>query len=230
VIFLIFIGSIVNAIGVIIGGLIGFFLHKNLPSNIKNIVFNGLGMATLFLGISMALKNTNFLILIFSILLGGIAGELLKIDRFLNSLGNKLKKFSGSKNDNFTEGLIAAFLLFCMGSMTIIGSINAGINGNNELLFAKSLMDFFASIALASTYGIGVIFSFIPLLLFQGSLTYFAFFFQDSFSNLIINNLTAVGGIIIMGLGFNLLKLKKIKVANFLPSLVIVIILTLIFL
>src|SRR6056297_3002023 len=149
-------GTIVNAGAVILGSLIGIIFHKNFPDNFKKIVFNGLGLATIFLGITMALKQTNFLILIFSILLGGLIGEFLKLENFLNSIGEKVKSITNSDNDNFVEGMIAAFLLFCMGSMTFVGSIDAGLRDSNQLLYTKSLMDFFASTFLASTYGIGV--------------------------------------------------------------------------
>ncbi|TYB31504.1 MAG: DUF554 domain-containing protein [Candidatus Mcinerneyibacterium aminivorans] len=225
-----FTGTIVNAGAVIIGSLIGIVFHKNFPKNFKRIVFNGLGLATIFLGITMALNQTNFLILIFSILLGGLIGEFIKLEHFLTSIGNRIKKITKSENDKFVEGMIAAFLLFCMGSMTFVGSIDAGLRGNNQLLFTKSLMDFFASTFLASTYGIGVLFSFIPLLIFQGGLTISASYAEVIFTDPMINNLTAVGGLIIIALGLNLLDLKEIKVANFLPALLIVILLSLIFL
>lgn len=176
----------------------------------------------------MALKVENFLVLIFSVLIGGIIGEVVKLDIFFENLSNLLKTKIKSDNTNFTEGLVTAFLIFCIGSMTIIGAINEGLKADRSLLFTKSILDGFTSIALASTYGIGVLFSSIPLFIYQSSLTLLAVQFQDLFSNIIINQLTATGGVLILGIGFNLLEIKKIRVTNLLPALLVVIILTLI--
>lgn len=222
------IGTIVNTIAVILGSLIGLLLHKNLPENIKAIVLQGIGLSTLLIGMQMALKVENFLVLIFSVLIGGIIGEVVKLDIFFENLSNLLKTKIKSDNTNFTEGLVTAFLIFCIGSMTIIGAINEGLKADRSLLFTKSILDGFTSIALASTYGIGVLFSSIPLFIYQSSLTLLAVQFQDLFSNIIINQLTATGGVLILGIGFNLLEIKKIRVTNLLPALLVVIILTLI--
>lgn len=222
------IGTIVNTIAVILGSLIGLLLHKNLPEKIKAIVLQGIGLSTLLIGMQMALKVENLLVLIFSVLIGGIIGEIVKLDIFLENLSNSLKTKVKSNNANFTEGLVTAFLIFCIGSMTIIGAINEGLKADRTLLLTKSILDGFTSIALASTYGVGVLFSSIPLFIYQSSLTLLAVQFQNLFSNIVINQLTATGGVLILGIGFNLLEIKKIKVTNLLPALLIVIILTLI--
>src|SRR6056297_128913 len=152
-------GTIVNVITVIIGSTIGLLIHTRLPKNIKNILFQGIGLFTIYLGVSMALKSEHLMIVIFSILLGAVTGELLALEARMETFGNKLKRRFGRDHARFTEGLITAFLLFCMGSMTILGAIEEGLGNNPNLLFAKSLLDGVASMALASTFGLGVMFS-----------------------------------------------------------------------
>ncbi len=213
------IGTIVNFFAVIAGSILGILIHSKLPDKIIKTTFQGIGLFTLFIGIQMGLKSSNLLILIFSIILGSITGELLKIEERLESLSKKLKRKIKSKNDRFTEGLITSFLLFCMGSMSILGCIQEGIGGSPDLLLAKSALDGFSSIALASSMGSGVLFSSIPLLIYQGSLTLFASYLKQILSPQIINELTAVGGLLLIGLGINLLEIKKIKILNMLPAL-----------
>jgi len=223
------IGTFVNVGAVIIGSIIGIILRKKLPQKLTTIAFQTIGLFTIFLGITMALKTEHYLILIFSLILGSIIGELLNIDAWLTKMSNSLKKKWHSQNDKFSEGLVTAFLLFCMGSMTILGAIEEGLGGNPNLLLTKSLLDGVASIALAAALGIGVMLSVIPLLIYQGGLTLFAKLFEQSVTIPIINELTAVGGIILIGLGITILEIKKLKVINMLPSLFIVVVLTIIF-
>jgi len=143
-----------------------------------------------------------------------------------NTLKNRLK----FKDQGFTEGLVTAFLIFCIGSMTIVGALNEGISGDKSLLLTKSMLDGFTSIALASTFGAGVLFSVIPMLIFQGGLTVFAGQFHSLFSQVLLAQLTATGGVLILGISLNLLEIKSIKVINLLPSLLVVIFLTVLFL
>ena len=147
---------------------------------------------------------------------------MLKIDEWIISLGDKVKRLTKSKNDSFTEGLITAFLLFCVGSMTILGAIEEGMGGKPELLLIKSLMDGISAIALTVAFGIGVLFSAIPLLIFQGGLTLIASFACEFINPVYITEITATGGVILIGLGLNLLEIKKIKVVNLLPAMLIV--------
>lgn len=223
------IGTIVNTVAVILGSLLGMLLHKNLPSRLKDIVFQGIGLSTLVIGIQMALKVENLLVLIFSVLIGGLIGEAINLERYLEKFSDFLKSKTRSKNEHFSEGLITAFLIYCVGSMTFIGTLNEGLRGDHSLLFTKSLLDGFTSIALASMYGAGVLFSAVPLFLFQTSLTLLAVQFQAFFTPLLVNQLTATGGVLILGIGLNLLEIKKIKVTNLLPALVMIVILTLLF-
>lgn len=223
-------GTLINSGAVIIGSIIGLIINSKLPKNITTRVFHGIGLFTLFLGIHMATKTSNFLIIIFSIVIGTIIGELIDIDKLVNRFSDWLKKKVKSKNENFSNGFITSFLLFCMGSMTILGAFEEGLGGAPNLLLAKSVLDGFSSIALSASLGIGVIFSAIPLLIYQGGLTLFAASLQNFFTEIIINELTAVGGLLLIGLGINILEIKELKILNMLPSLVIVVILAYIFL
>lgn len=220
------IGTIINAVAVIIGSSIGLLIQSKLPKKITDTAFHGVGLFTMVLGIMMAIKTTNVLMMILSIVIGAIIGELLDIDHRINIFGERLKKILKNKNEHFSEGFVTAFLLYCMGSMTILGAFEEGLYGTSNLLIAKSVLDGFSSIVLAATIGIGVLFSFIPLLLFQGGLTLLASNVQSIFSEVIITELSAVGGIILLGLGLNLMEIKKLRILNFLPSLIVVVVLS----
>jgi len=223
------IGSLVNVTTVLLGSTIGLLLRDKFPERIKVIIFQGVGLATLVLGMQMALEVENFLVLIFSLLIGGILGELIHLETRMESLGDMLKARIKTKDERFTEGLITAFLIFCVGSMTFVGSLNEGLSGDRTLIYTKAILDGFTSIALASVYGLGVLFSALPLFLVQGSITLLATQFQTFFSPLLISQLTAVGGVLILGIGLSILEIKALKTINLLPSLGVVIVLTLLF-
>lgn len=218
-------GTLINAGAIIAGSIIGLMAHSKLPERFVRIVFQGIGLFTLFLGFYMGLKTSNLFLIIISIVLGGIIGELIDLDLQINKLGDRIKLKLKSDHSKFSEGLVTAFLLFCMGSVTILGAIEEGLGNKPNLLLAKSVLDGVSSIALAAAFGYGVAFSIIPLLVYQGGLTLLATYFGDYFSQPIINELTAVGGIILIGLGITILEIKQLKVLNFLPALVIIIIL-----
>lgn len=214
-------GTFVNTIAVIAGSLVGVTLRGRFPDKVKRIVFHGVGLVTLFMGFQMSLRTGNLLILFFSVLIGAIVGEVIDIEMYIEKLGNLVKSRLGSKQDRFADGLMTAFLTFCMGSMTIIGSIEDGLSGNPSILYAKSMLDGFTSISLASALGVGVLFSAIPLLLYQGGITMLASISRAFFTEKVISEMSAAGGIMLIGLGINILEIKKIKVANLLPSLAI---------
>ena len=216
------IGTLVNFAAVIVGSTIGLIIHRNLPKRYVQVIFQIMGLFTLVLGFKMALEGKQLLIMIFSLILGGLIGEVFKIEEWVNSIGDKVKRLTKSKNDSFTEGLVTAFLLFCVGSMTILGAIEEGMGGNPELLLIKSLMDGISAIALTVAFGIGVLFSAIPLLIFQGGLTFLASVAGEFINPVFITEVTATGGVILIGLGFNLLEIKKIKIVNLLPAMLIV--------
>ncbi|WP_319764040.1 DUF554 domain-containing protein [Maridesulfovibrio sp.] len=220
------IGSLVNGAAIIGGSIIGILLHSRFPERIREIIFQALGLGILLIGIQMALKVEDILVVIFSLLIGGILGELLRLDTLFERGAGWLKKRVGSKDTRFIDGMITSSLIFCIGAMAIIGSFEEGVKGDTTILFTKAMLDGFASIALASSYGIGVLFSFIPVIIYQGALTLFAGSFQDWFSPLIINQLTACGGLLIIGICLTILDIKRINLANLLPSLGVVIALT----
>jgi len=222
------IGTFINMVTVIIGSLIGLWLQQAFPPNIKVIIFQAIGLATLLIGIQMSLKMPDgyLLVLIFSLIIGGIIGELFHLDQQFQALGEWLKNTLNIGDEKFTEGLITACLLYCVGSMVIVGAIEEGISGNRELLLVKSTLDGVSSIAFASTYGIGVLFSIFPMLLIQGGMTILANQMKRFFTPTIIAQLSAVGGLLILGIGIKLLNLGRINIENLLPSLVTVVLFT----
>jgi len=216
------IGSIINAAAVIAGGLIGLLVHTRLPKQITHTTFQAIGLFTIVLGITMAIKTTHYLAMVVSLVLGTIIGSMLHLETIIIKIGDYLKKKTKSKNHQFSEGFITAFMLYCMGSLTILGAIEEGLGNPPTLLLSKSVLDGFSSIALAATMGAGVIFSALPLFLYQGSITMVTSIMQQSLSPLLVTELSAVGGVLLVGLGIDILDLKKIPVLNMLPSLPII--------
>lgn len=215
------IGTIVNTGAVIAGSVAGLLIHRRFPERITKIAFQAIGLFTLFIGVKMASESRNLMILVFSILLGAILGEGLRLQERTERMGNWLKGKVRSDNEKFTDGLVTAFLLFCMGSMTVLGAIEEGMGGKPDLLLAKSVLDGFSSIALAASLGAGVLFSAIPLLLYQGGLTLIAGSVSELLSQAIIHEVTGVGGLMLLGLGINILEIRKIQVMNMLPGLLV---------
>jgi len=222
------IATLVNAAAIILGSLMGVLLGRNFPDRVRTIVYQGIGLCVLAIGLDMALQYDNIILVVFSVLMGALTGELLKLDEKMTSLGDWLKSRIKSKDARFTDGFVTASLIFCIGSMAILGSIDEGIRGDRTVLLTKSILDGFISIPLAATYGIGVLFSALPILLYQGSITIAASQSQAFFSPEIITQITSVGGLLIMGIGLSLLDVKKINVTNLLPSIVYVVLFTLI--
>lgn len=214
------VGTIVNVLAVLVGGAAGLLAGNRLPERLRLVVFQGLGLCTLAIGVTMILKMHNPLVVIFSVVMGAVAGELLGLERRFEALSERLKARLKSDNELFTDGLVTAFLIFCVGSMTILGAFDEGLRGDPTLLFTKSMLDGFAAIALAATYGLGVLFSVVPLFLYQYGLTLFAGLLQHLFTEAMIAQLTATGGVLILGIGLNLLNIKRIPLTNFLPALV----------
>jgi len=221
------VGTIVNVLAVLVGGAAGLLAGNRLPERLRLVVFQGLGLCTLAIGVTMILKMHNPLVVIFSVVMGAVAGELLGLERRFEALSERLKARLKSDNELFTDGLVTAFLIFCVGSMTILGAFDEGLRGDPTLLFTKSMLDGFAAIALAATYGLGVLFSIVPLFLYQYGLTLFAGLLQHLFTAAMIAQLTATGGVLILGIGLNLLNIKRIPLTNFLPALVFSVLLSL---
>jgi hypothetical protein len=225
------IGTFVNMLTVAIGSLIGLWLQQLFPENVQAIIFQAIGLGVLILGIQMALKTPEgyLLVFIFSLILGGVIGELIRLDLILNHLGDSLKSMVAVEDSRFTEGLVTAFLLFCVGSVTIVGAIEEGLQGKRTLLYIKSTLDGITSIAFASTYGIGVLFSIFPMLILQGGMTLLARQLQSFFTEVILAQLTAVGGVLIIAISIRMLNLGEVNIENLLPSLLIVVILSAIY-
>lgn len=220
------IGVFTNTLLVFLGSLVGLLLKRGIPENIKKIVLIGLGLFTCILGIKMGLEMERPLITVLSLVVGGALGETLRIEAFLEEIGTKLKRLVKTQDEaSFAQGFVTASLLFCVGPMTILGCLQAGLENNPELLFVKSLMDGVSSIILCSTLGIGVMFSAVAVLIIQGSLTLLAQQLHFLTDAIYLSDFTSVGGIIIFAIGIKLLGIKQIKVGNFLPALIIVLLL-----
>ncbi|MCB0578581.1 MAG: DUF554 domain-containing protein [Phaeodactylibacter sp.] len=222
------IGTFINMATVSLGSLLGLWLQQLFPANVQAIIFQAIGLGTLVIGIQMALKVPDgyLLLFIFSLILGGILGELVRFDVLLNGFGDWIKQAFHVEDNRFTEGLVTAFLLFCIGSMTIVGAIEEGLQGKRELLLIKSTLDGITSVAFAATYGIGVLFSIIPMLLLQGGTTVLARQLHRFFTPVIIAQLSAVGGVLIIAIGIRLLELGTVNIENLLPALAVVVGLT----
>lgn len=222
-------GVFANVATVIVGSLVGILLKKAIPKSLSDIIMQGLGLCTLFIGVQGAMKGQNTLILILSVVIGTVIGTLLKLDDRLNYLGSYLEaKFKkGDGGPSIAEGFVTSSLVFCVGAMTIVGSLNAGLYGDNKMLYTKSLLDLVSSCVFASTLGFGVTLSALFVLVFQGLLVLIAGFAAPLFSDALIAEMTCAGSILIIGIGMNLIGCAKIKVMNMLPSMFVPIVLCL---
>ena len=216
------IGTLVNTGAVIAGSTIGLVFKKALPEKYRTIYFQAVGLFTLLLGVKMSSGISAPLLVVLSLVAGGIAGEALSLENRIEQFGSWMKTKTNSKNEKFTDGLTTAFLLFCMGAMTITGAIEEGFGKTSDLLLTKSIMDFFSAIMLASALGIGVLFSAVLLFLFQGGITLFVSLIGRGIPEEIIAEITVVAGVILIGLGINLLEIKKLKIINLLPALLLI--------
>ncbi len=221
-------GTILNVITVIIGGTLGAILGARLPDKIRETVMHGLGLLVLVIGISMALTTKNILIVLASILFGGIIGELLDIQSRLDGIGQKLEeRFArGGEAGKFTRGFVTASLIFCVGPLAILGAIQDGLIGDFNLLAIKSVLDGFAGLAFASTLGIGVAFAALTVLVYQGVISLAAIFLGSALGAVTkdtpwVIEMSATGGVLIMGISLVLLDLKRVRVANLLPAVLI---------
>lgn len=209
----------------IAGAGLGTLLGDRLPDRIRQTVIYGIGLITLVLGMQMALTTGNILVVLISIMLGGMLGEWWKLEERLNGLGRNFERAASRypmlTRGDFTRGFVTASLVFCIGPMTFLGSIEDGLTGNYRLLAIKSVLDGFAGLAFAASMGFGVAFAAVTVLVFQGGLTLGAGFLQDALTESMITEMTATGGVMILGIGLLLLDIKKVKVANYLPALAI---------
>lgn len=221
-------GTIVNTIAVMIGACIGLVMKRGLSEKLADTLMKGLGLCTMYLGISGSLKGENSLIMIISIVIGILIGEKLDLDLRIKQLGEFLERKFRSKDGtkvSIAEGFVTSSLLFCVGAMAIVGSLQSGLTGNHEMLFNKSILDFVAAIIFASSLGIGVVFAAGFVLVYQGSITLLAQWISPFLTDSVINEMTCVGSVIIIGLSLNMIGITKLKVMNYVPAIFIPIIL-----
>jgi len=220
------VGTLINIATVAVGGGLGTLIGGRLPERLRDTVMHGIGLVTLTLGVHMTLDTQNILIVMGSVLVGALLGEWWRIDVGLERVSEWLrervaKRLPESSMGRFTEGFITASLVFCIGPVTVLGAIQDGLTGDYQLLAVKSLLDGFSALAFASSMGIGVVFSILTLLIYQGGLTLLAGLAQNLMTDAMIAEMSATGGVLILALGLILLDLKPIRVANLLPALVI---------
>ncbi|EEA85789.1 DUF554 domain-containing protein [Peptacetobacter hiranonis] len=225
------IATFVNCGVIIVGCIIGLFIKGGIPERFNKIIMNGLALCAMFIGFSGALEGNNTIITIVSMAVGALIGELIDIDKWLNKLGEtiqaKLDKGDG-KESRIAEGFVNASLLYCVGAMSIVGALQAGLSGNYDTIYAKTVLDGVSSVIFSASMGIGVIFSSVTVLLYQGGITLCATFLSGILSQAVIAEMTAVGSLMIVGLGLNLLEVTDIKIANLLPGILVPVVLGLI--
>jgi len=222
-------GTFINVGTVLLGSVAGTLLKHRIPSKLSGTVIQGIGLFTLFIGMKMAFEGANPVIMVFSILIGGIVGEALDIEGRLEAVGRWFEARFAASDGNFTKGFVTASLLFCVGPMTIVGSIEDGLRGNYQILLTKAIMDGFCATAFSSTLGLGVGLAALTVLFYQGALTLAASYVKAFLTDPIVATMTATGGLLIIGIGVNLLELGKVKVGNLLPALVVAVVLAAIF-
>lgn len=222
-------GTLINGICIIAGSLLGLFFTK-IPERYKETVMHGIGLAVILIGLQMAFSTEIIVVVLLSLLTGAIIGEFIHVEEGLNRLGAWIGSKFTTKNENFSvaQGFVTASLIFVIGAMSVIGALDSGIRGDHEILITKGIIDGFVALVLTTTLGFGVIFSVIPVVLYQGSIALLATqitkWLPESFLNGFIVELTAVGGLLIVAIGLNLLKITTIRIGNLLPSLATVII------
>ena len=228
-------GTLVNMVAIIIGATIGIIIKGGLKQRFQDTIMNALGLAVMFIGISGALQGmfvvdgtsletANTMLMIISLALGALLGEIIDIESKLDRLGELIRvklKVKGEKGSNFVEGFVTSSLLYCVGAMAIIGSLKDGLTGDSSMLYAKSFLDGISAIILTSTLGIGVFFSAVPLGIYQGLITFSAKYIEPFLSDQLIANISFIGSILIFGIGINMVFGKKIKCGNLLPAVLI---------
>ena len=225
-------GTIVNALAVIGGASAGMIVHavtaraghqktdgESVGSKLSAAIMTGVGLSVLLIGVQGAIKTQKILVVILSIAVGALIGTLLDLDARLNRLGDWLGKKLGGRFGNVTEGFVSASLLFCVGAMAVTGSLESGLLHNHATLYAKSLIDCVSAIVFASSMGFGVMLSSVALLVYQGTITLLAGWMQPLLTDVVVNEMSAVGSLLIVGIGLNLLGVTKIKLMNYVPAI-----------
>ena len=212
-------GTIVNALAIAAGTALGLILKSGIRKNYRETIMNAVALSVLLIGMISAIKTNDLLLLIFSLAIGSIIGEALKIEDRLEGLGRIIESKTSSSDGSVAKAFVTSSLVFCVGSMAIVGSIESGLTGNHQTLFATAVLDGICSIFLSSTLGFGVAFSAVAVLIYQGIITLASASLKSFLSDGMIREISAIGGVLIMAIGLNMLKIKKIKVGNMLPAI-----------
>jgi len=218
------IGTIANALAIIVGGIIGLLFKNIIPEKISEALLKAIGLVVIGIGINLMLSGENFTLLIISMVIGTIIGEGIDIEKKLDKIGAFIESKMKNKESNVALGFVACTLVYCVGSMAIVGSIQSGLTGNHEILFSKAVLDGITAVTFAATMGVGVVFSGISVLVYQGTITMLASIMQSLLNPVVVSEMTAIGGVIIMGIGLNFLISNRMRVGNMLPSIFIPII------
>ena len=219
-------GTLVNVVAVLVGGSLGLILGDRLPDRFKTIILSALGLGTLLIGIKLSVLTDHIGLIIVALVAGAVTGTLLDLEGRLEGVGRRLQARFARDSRTFVTGFVSASLLFCVGPMTVVGSIQDGTIGDATLLYAKSVLDGFAALALAAGLGVGVLFAALTVLIVQGGITAAGAGLVDVTSSVVINEMSATGGVLILGIGLYLLDIKRLPLANFLPALVYIVPLT----
>lgn len=223
---MIFLGSLVNGAAIAAGSFAGA-VFRNISEQTKDTITKGIGLGVIVLGLQMALTADSFILITISLCLGAAIGEFLKIEDGMNRFGLFLERHFAKSGSNFAEGFVTSTLIYVIGSMGIIGAIQSGISGDHQTLYTKAVLDGFMSVMLTASLGYGVLFSAFPVLIYQGSLSLLAYLFAsyipDHLLDILMAGISAIGGILIVAIGLNIIKLAKIRVSNFLPSILVLV-------
>ncbi|MDJ0915468.1 MAG: DUF554 domain-containing protein [Desulfobacterales bacterium] len=214
-------GTIVNTLSIIVGSLIGLLLRGGIPERYSQTTMHAIGLAVVLIGLKTALETKAILVVILSLAVGSILGELLRIEDKLQQLGNWIGRRLSQNSQGIAKGFVSASLLYCVGAMAIVGAMESGLAGNHQTLYAKSILDGIGSVIFASTLGIGVLFSAVSVFLYQGFITLAASFLKQFLLPDVVSQMSAVGGLLITAIGIGLLEIKKIKIGNMLPAIFI---------
>ncbi len=214
-------GTIVNCLAIVAGSLVGLLFKNGIPDRYNQTVMQAVGLAVLLVGLKTAIVSDDLLVIIISLALGALSGEWVGIEDRLNRLGKFLESRFSKGSGGFAQGFVTASLIYCVGSMAIVGALESGLSGNHATLFAKSCLDGIVSVILSSSLGLGVLFSAVPVLLYQGAITLMASVLKPLLVPAVIAQMSGVGGLLILGIGMNMLRDKKIKVGNMLPAIFI---------
>jgi uncharacterized membrane protein YqgA involved in biofilm formation len=221
-------GTIVNSLAIFAGSISGYlimqFFKKGVPERINDIIMKGLSLCVLLIGITGALEYKKILLVIISMVVGGIIGEVIDIDRQLQRLGDNIEKRLNGRGGKVSQGFVTASLIYCIGAMAVMGSLESGLKGNHEILFAKATIDGISAVVFTTSLGIGVALSAVSVFVYQGAITIGAVYLKDVLTAAVVSDMSAIGGLLIIGIALNMMGVTKIKVANLLPAVFIPII------